>query len=303
MATQGTADGIPRKPGLYPGIPFDDYRAIDAVNNSSLGPMGRSPAHYRAALLEPRPPTEARRFGSFVHEMRFDPVVAIGRYVVAPDFAAEVEAEHPGKYAARGIPNTIAYREKRAAFAEANREKVVVTGDKYAAAAGICRALAASRRTTDLLDGAETELTILWVDRSTQLLCKARLDAANFGRRRAGDLKTTEDAAAFEWAIHRFGYDRQAAFYSDGLETLLGQRWTFDLVAAEKMPPFGVRAAEVGYPTLLTGRTKYRQALQRIAECRKSGVWPGYDDPTTWELPESKQAPVNLIVGGTAVTL
>ncbi len=52
---------------LIHGMSFDDYRAIPAVNWSSLKHMAASAKHYRHALTNDRPDTPAMEMGRAAH--------------------------------------------------------------------------------------------------------------------------------------------------------------------------------------------------------------------------------------------
>ena len=48
------------------------------------------------------------------------------------------------------------------------------------------------------------------------------------------------------------------------------------------------------------GRGQYKRLLEQIAECRRSGLWPGYEDPAVWTLPgwATGESGVELSVSG-----
>ena len=291
-------------PGIYYDLPFDEYLAIDAVNNSSLRPIQKSMAHYKAALEEPSEPTEAMKLGSFLHGGVLEPLVALGRYVVMPPFHDQVRRPDGSRY--DNPRNTKPYKELKAEFMAANADKTVVDSDWYESLIGITRAMRAHPDVCRSFQaGCESEVTLVWRSPATGLLCKCRLDVLNRsgGQRRIGEFKSTADASQFEWQMWRLNYHRQFAFYQHGLYVLTGERYEVFVIAAETTAPYGLRAAPVDPETLEVGRGIYRGCLEEIAECRARNEWPGYVDPDAWRLPESKMPPVELVIGGELVTV
>jgi hypothetical protein len=296
-ASQGSVD---KPTGIHRHVPWDAYRALPYISNSSLGLVTRSMAHYRHGLDAEREPTEAMRAGSFIHCGVLEPLAVPARYAVMPRFELEVRRPDGSEYEKPKLSK--AYQEAVAEFEYANRDKEVVTQDLYDDLLGMAAVLVASERAREYLRG-DTEVTIVWDDEETGLRCKARLDVLNEAAPRITDFKTTEYPPDFQWVIHRFAYHRQSAFYADGYETLTGRTPEFCIVAADKQRPYGVRSAPVGSATMAAGRAIYRDALRKIRACRESGEWPGYSDPDAWELPESKMPPVELTVGGKTIAV
>jgi len=86
--------------GAHPYMNEEQYRAVDAVNISSLKHISRSPAHYKAALDNPREATQAQVIGSMLHATVAEPQRT--HYVVRPDgmsFASSTRAQvsSPGR--------------------------------------------------------------------------------------------------------------------------------------------------------------------------------------------------------------
>ena len=80
-------------PGVYDGVPFAEYLTWPYVNNSSLGPLNKSPAHYRSAKESERADTDAFRLGRLAHCTALE-IHRIGEvYVVEPDHTEGKELE------------------------------------------------------------------------------------------------------------------------------------------------------------------------------------------------------------------
>lgn len=94
------------------------------------------------------------------------------------------------------------------------------------------------------------------------------------------DLKTCESANARSWArsVYNYWYDAQAALYLDLWNKATGEsRQEFRHVLQESYAPWETAKRIVSSELLTVGRSKYLGALQRYAQCLKSGEWEGYD--------------------------
>jgi hypothetical protein len=290
------------KPGIYPNIPFADYLAIDAVSNSRLGQLAKSPAHYKAnAELEQTKPLV---IGRLVHAGRLEPLSLIQRYAVCPDFHLD-----PGNRTDKGDPSqstqTKWCKEQVANFGAANWGKEIVSRSWYDEMMAMVTSLDADPLAKEIFnEPGEVELTLVWNDDETGLLCKARLD--KISRDRITDLKTTPDLSAFTRAMARYGYHRQGAHYRNGWSTLNGECLDFWIAAVEKSPPFCVQAAPVHEDSIESGELKRRELLRLLADCMDSDKWPGPPAPNAWRVPEyamSSGDPLELIIDNVTVEM
>lgn len=92
---------IHQKPGVYQGVPAEEYHRWNAVSNSSMGhalvrqkdlPWLISMSHYR--IQEPLNETPEIRFGKFAHAGRFEFLTALKDYITVPDLIAnDIDAD------------------------------------------------------------------------------------------------------------------------------------------------------------------------------------------------------------------
>lgn len=127
------------------------------------------------------------------------------------------------------------------------------------------------------------EQSVYWVDAITGELCRCRPDWWHQDARGdiLVDLKTTEDASpeGFARSVAKWRYHVQAAMYSDGVEAATGRKpRAFVFIAVEKKAPHAVGVYALDAASIDAGRVEYRADLSRYAECRATGVWPGYSD-------------------------
>jgi hypothetical protein len=129
------------------------------------------------------------------------------------------------------------------------------------------------------------EQTIVWEDLDSGVWCRARIDwlrKAVAGKRLLIiDYKTTKaaDRESFGKSSANFGYFVQAAFYLAGVKALgLDDDPAFLFVAQEKAAPYLVNVLELDDAALTIGRNLMRIGLNRYADCRRTGQWPGLGD-------------------------
>jgi exodeoxyribonuclease VIII len=260
-------------PALISGLDMADYHADHVhVSRSVLVDLLRSPAHCYALHYDPaRPPreapTEAMVLGTLTHTATLEPEHFATRHPIAPkcdrrttigkaDWAAFCATLEPGQEPADPV---------QAALAQA-----------------MAKSLRANTAIANLLfNPGEAEVSAYWVDEDTGVPCRVRPDWVNFCQ--AGDIlfdvKTTIDAspAGFSKTVVNMAYDFQAAFYADGWEKASGRKVLgFVFGAVEKKWPFACAPYMLSEEDLDRARRKYKRALATLAECRASGVWPGY---------------------------
>jgi len=288
------------KPGIYHDVLFETYLGWKAVSNSRMGRARRSLLHYKEQIIKE---TQSLSLGRLIHCGVLEPLAVAMRYAVMPPYENDA-----GNCTGQGKQSTSKatkyYEAKATAFRTANADKEIVEQSDYDVLIGINRSLMRSERAREYLsERGQAEVSLVWVDPETELLCKARVDFLNSA---INDLKSCVDAVEFSKSIASYGYHRQGAFYQYGYAVLTGEIKPFRLIAVEKTSPFGVRAAPLSDEALQVGESEVRELLRAIADAYDSNEWPCYSDPETWCLPsyyESNSDPIELTIGGETVTL
>lgn len=269
------------QPGIYFDVIGEEYRAIDAVNNGSLSQLRRSPCHCQ--FSPPRDETPSQRLGRLTHEAILEPMEVLRRYVVMPDFARD-ERNQTGD-GRRSSARTAWVREQEAVFRNMQVGKSFVEQDELDAMLAMAAAVASVDAAREILQQAgRSEVTIVWHDDGSGLLCKGRID--RLGPRTIGDLKTCPHLKKFQHSYRDFAYYRQMAFYVDGYAALTGQQLTPWIVAVENAPPYCVQVAPVHEDDLAQGRQEYGELLALYAQCKRTNEWPGPPSPESWRLPD-----------------
>lgn len=252
--------------GLIKDMPADRYHAVAAMSAGGLKRMKRSPAHYYGLQLDPnRPPggepTPAMKNGTLVHCALFEPDQVALRYVVNP-------------------PEIDLRTKDGRAWRDAQTREIVDQSQMDAALAQAASVRALPDVAALLSDGFG-EASAFWIDAETGELCKCRPDWTS----PAGDGvilvdgKTCQDASpeGFGRAIWNLDYHLQAAWYSDGFEAATGTRvHGFVFAAVESAWPHAAAPYMLGEDVLSAARRENRRLLDRYAECKRAGFWPGY---------------------------
>ena len=254
------------EPGIYPGVPDEVYHA-DPVEGGSLSSTGarrllHCPAKFHYERQHPRPPKREFDLGHAAHHL----VLGVGprlELIDALDYKTkDAREQRDAAYAAGAVP---------------------LLPDQWDQVHEMAEVLRAHRTASALLSGAlHFELTLVWQDRLTGVMCRARLDcltrAAN-GRTLIVDYKTarSSEPSAIDRAMHEFGYHQQFDFYIGGVMELgIAQDPLPLLIVQEKEPPYVVTVVQVSRSALDVADVKNRAALELYAECTRTGHWPGY---------------------------
>lgn len=262
---------IPTKPGIYPDLPFEDYCRIDACNHSKLKYLSLTPAHARYLELNPPESTKQQDLGHAIHTALLEPERFNEQYVVAPDVGDRRYKEAKDAWAS---------------FVKQAAGKTVISAEDNRCIEGLKDSIRAHETASAVMYGRGiNEVSLVWEDPETGLLCKARVDRLTElnGWPFAIDLKSDgERATTDKWqmAVMRYGLHQQAAHYLRGLSILAplpdGYARKFAWVVCETEPPYLVRVFEADDAALSIGNDEVAKHLRIYSECRKAGTWPGW---------------------------
>lgn len=240
-----------------------EYRQHPAISRSDLWKLRDSPQKFRYAKDHPEAPTPALLFGQVFHKLALEPDTFDSEFAVAPQLNLRTKA---GK-------------EAMEAFQAENQGKTIVTNDMYEQAKAMCASLMAEPLAVKLLTGRK-EVSFFWTDEETGEECKCRADCLNESLYQPVviDLKSTDDASTAAFMRHavNYGYDFQAAMYSEGVERNIGQKPLFIFIAVEKKPPYAVNILQADDKFIRRGYTIYRDLLGTYHKCKETGDWYGY---------------------------
>jgi len=249
---------------------FTDYRERPAVNWSRLKVIGTSPLLYRYRLDHPRPDTPALHIGRAIHAA-----------VLEPDDFDSMYAVYEGKV-----------RRGKAwdAFCEANADREILRAADLEMVESVRDAVFGNHAAWPMLcnPAAQTETSLYWEEDGRAMKARADLLIDNGDDVLVVDLKTTRDVDpdAFGRDAARYGYHGQLAHYCAGAQAVYGKPARAAILAVEKDAPHDVGLFYLDDLALEAGRAMRADLLARLAECERTGNWPGkVPQPMPLQLP------------------
>lgn len=246
------------------------YRDHPAVSRSELWHLRESPEKYIWHKEHPAEPTPALVFGQLVHKLVLQAETFREDFAVSPDVDRRT-------------------KEGRAAWEEFNQSldgQTVVSAADFRKAAEMAHAVSNHPLAAKLLgigDRGRHETPHFWTDPDTGEECKCRTDAEVWIEDQLWvvDYKTTADASTegFQREANRYGYDFQAAMYSEGVKASTGEWPRFAFVAQEKAEPYAINIFVADNEFIVRGYDIFRELLGLYHECKETGNWYGYLGP------------------------
>lgn len=282
-------------PGVYPSMPAAVYHGLDAASNSRLSRLLRSPAHLKAYLAEPQKDTAALRIGRAVHSAILEPDDFDASFTTAGRCEAlkkDGDRCSNGGTAFHSNLGWLCGIHTKGVPADFDQRRIVLSPADHVVCLGIRDSVFKHPAARIILAQlSEAELSVVWRDPETDVLCRARWDG--YAPEVAGglivDVKSAKDARGREFARSSFehGYHRQGAHYLNGavVHELPVQHYVN--IAVEKEPPYAVAVYRHTEDMIAAGRFQLRSLLASYAECLERDEWPAYsDDIQDISLPE-----------------
>lgn len=240
-----------------------EYRSHPAISRSALWRMHDSPEKFKYYRDNPPEPAPALLFGQVVHKLLLQPEDFDSEFVVAPEVDRRT-------------------KDGRAAwndFLTASGGKGVITLDMYQTALEMTEKARTAPYVAKLLNG-QREVPFFWTDEMTGEECKCRVDViTDIGENLIiVDYKSCNDASTdgFMRDTVKYGYDLQAAVYSEGVEKNTGRKPLFVFIAQEKQPPYAVNILQSDEPFVKHGYDLFREYLGMYHYCRTTDNWFGF---------------------------
>lgn len=248
------------------GLDADIYREKEGFSVSDIKHIlpPKTPAHFHAHITDQteREETRALLIGTLCHLAVLEPDKLPQAFVVRPE-GIDLRTKD-GKAWKESVGDT--------PILDANEAKML---------SGMTASVAKHPAACELLANSKKEVSMFATHR-TGLRLKGRIDVLGDGF--IADVKTAEagDSANFASAIFRYGYHVQAAMYCH-----LASVEDFRFIAVEKTPPYAVAVYQLSIPALQAGMNALNDALDLIAQCEDSGIWPAYSEKQqTIDLPQ-----------------
>lgn len=259
----------------------EDYLAASGMSASALKVLSsKTPAHFRAWLLEEREATTAQAFGTLVHDF----ILLDQKVIQAPKLNMRT---NDGK------------AEFAALQSEAQRQgAVLVTEDEHQALHAIRESLHSVPAVYDVIDSCRSLKEVSGYVTLQSCAAKIRPDVRDPTTGIIWDLKTCSDASpeGFQRDAWKWGYHIQAAWYLSVSNVIEPGRYnSFRFIAVENKAPYAVAVYEASPAFLEAGADAVSRALTTFEECLQSKRWPGFSDevkplePPAWILKKQSQ--------------
>jgi hypothetical protein len=258
------------KPRIEKNISAAEYRGSEGISASDLKWIvpPRTPSHYLANVVGPvdKPQTRAMLIGTLAHLAVLEPEKLDGAFALKPqDIDLRTKDGKAWKASIGDLP--------------------VLDQGEADSLHGMRDAVAAHQTASELLRGADYEVS-LWAEHpGTGLPIKGRMDA--IGNSVIADVKTCEDAspAGFAASAARLLYDLSAAHYCALANECGIPVETFWWIAVEKSAPYAVAVYQPSDDVMKRGYRLAEAALTRVRECCDMQEWPGYPTSSVLQYP------------------
>lgn len=262
---------------IHRAIPFPAYRALPGWNWSLIKELTKSPLHLAYARNNPDDgDTDSRIQLRLNHTLILEPERFADEYHIW-DGTRNNGTQHK-------------------AVQIGNYGKTIIKSSWYEKSKATADAVRAHPRVAELLDGAETELSLTWTCPRTGLDMKGRLDICKVLSDRVviGDCKEigSTDPLHVDRLIAKHLWHGQGAHYEEGVRQNFGDLPIEYLIVAmegKKAQDVVVRrlSAHPPHGFLHLGRELRASLLDRLAECIAADSWPGVSDQIEDAVPPS----------------
>mgnify|MGYP001564382233 CR=1 FL=1 len=269
------------RPGIYAGIPLEDYHRGDICDGPSLSSSGlrllwsKSAKHFwdKSPLNPDRSDEDDDKkeyiIGRAAHHLICGELGFANLYVIRPDKAPDGRPWH----GSNGSCVRWLADQKRLG-------KTVLTPDMVETVRGMAISLGDnSLMRAGILSGL-VERSLFWRDRDTNVWLKARPDVISTASGDFADLKTTTSVLYrdTQWSLEDWGYVQQGALVLEGARALQLEATSFSLVWVEKKRPHCVRVQMLIDEDLARGTKMNRVAIDTFHACFTAKHWPGPGD-------------------------
>lgn len=244
-----------------------EYHAHPAMNYSRLKHLRDSPAHFRNACDNPKPPSTSMSFGSLVHCLVLEPDQFGQRYEVTTETNKRLKA----------------YKVAKADAEERGLELVtdLDLSNAHRAAGNVL----AHPWVQELIADPRTLVEHMHFWEHDELgPCRMKVDLARLvpNGLMGCDLKTTKSTNpySFKRDARMYGYALQAAHYLYGLADLFGVQFgnvalDWRIIAVESVAPFDVTVFELSDETIEEAMQEHDTLARLHRICVEDNHWPG----------------------------
>lgn len=248
-------------------IANDYYRSkIDHISVSELKLFNYSPYTYKYTYLDKnkKQSTRSQSLGTLFHMALLEPEL----------FKDEV----------------VAFKDLRvsAALSAKGSGKTICRQDEYEAVIAARDAVLANTYVADILGEAKKETSVFWKWPGLGIDCKCRFDAINHQKKIILDVKTCQSISKFKQQIDWYGYDLQAAFYTECAKSQTGEDHIFQFLVVEMEAPYLFKVFEVTPQLNADARARVERMLLAFKTARDSNYYPHPSEEIEMLYPKNK---------------
>lgn len=276
-------------PGIY-SISNEEYHSSNGISRSGIVEFKHCPKKFWNKYLNPyyikHEPTKSLTFGNAFHTAILEPNEFDQRYITKPEdkiiVGKPLRLKDVGRDAFEAdkirIADTQALKSKTDEEFELKAQgKTILSRDESHMINRMQYTLLLDSDSRQLIEGAQYEKSIYWIDEQTQILCKVRPDIMhdNF----IVDLKTTENASyyAFQRSLYNYNYHLQMAMIQEAILHTSGKLLTdFIVLCIEKEEPYCHATYIFEDAVIERGRDEFRKYLRLMKQCFDENSWPSY---------------------------
>jgi len=219
------------------------YSDTNFVTNSMLSLLNKSPQHLQRMLEGHKEESSALNFGKAFHTIVLEP----------EKFETDI-AVFEGKTRRGKV-----WEE----FKEKNEGITIITEAEYKKILDMRKHLVTPDESYEFIENSTHEVVNVW--NTLNINCKGKVDCVydSNDKKILIDVKTTQDASpdAFRRSAYKYGYHRQAAFYTDGMGA--DEFW---FAVVEKEAPYRTGLYKASDEFLNNGRIEISKLMEKYRE-------------------------------------
>lgn len=254
-----------------------DYHSIDALSNSSLSVLKRSPTEFHARFVAKTMKTEetdAMRLGSAVHMLALEPERFDSEYAIVEGPINPSTGNPYGRDTKKfqvWLDQEMMQQTRKVLLASEFAESLEIAKafQSHPTIAAIMASRAEKFFEFEHVDDFKWEGLDEWV----RIKCK--LDFVMPSEGIIVDLKTTDNPSEYEWSwsAGSYGYHRQAAIYMDVMEAKYKRPFRFIFGVVRSKAPYEAHCYEPDDESISEGREEYRELAKQWQDRMAKGDW------------------------------
>lgn len=273
-------------PGVYAGVPYTQYATLQAANATMLKALATMPPEKAKYAVENRKLTEAIEDGLTLHTFLLEPARFNKECMLAESCGALLKSgDNKGKpcgaesaeLTSEGVWRCKKHREEGPTLKGISHDLM----DRLNAAHKEVWRVAGDVMRSAYKGETLIELTLIWLDPATEVLCKCRLDLYHPVEKLIHDVKKTRsvDPEVFGDDVGTYGYHIQDAWYRRGARACFGVgTYDFKFIGVElnKNEANGAQVLYLDAEAQDCGEKAAQSALEVYAQATRTKTWWGY---------------------------